>query len=121
MAKLKLQHIHKTYNNNIRAIKDFNLDIQDKEFIILVGPSGCGKSTILRLIAGLEDPTQGNILMDGKRMNDVSPKDRDITFVFQNYALYPHMDVYHNMAFGLKSRKFPKDEMDRRIKMRHKF
>lgn len=116
MVELKLQHIYKTYNNNIQAVKDFNLDIKDKEFIVLVGPSGCGKSTLLRLVAGLEDLSQGIILMDGKPMNDVSPKDRDVAFVFQNYALYPHLNVYQNMAFGLKSRKFPKDEIDRRIK-----
>ena len=116
MAELRLQHIYKTYNKDISAVKDFKLDIKDKKFIVLVGPSGCGKSTILRLVAGLEDLSQGNILMDGKLIHDVSPKDRDIAFVFQNYALYPHMDVYHNMAFGLRSRKFPKDEIDRRIK-----
>ncbi|MGA8941312.1 MAG: ATP-binding cassette domain-containing protein, partial [Thermoactinomyces sp.] len=116
MAELKLEHIYKTYKNNIPAVKDFNLHIKDKEFIVLLGPSGCGKSTVLRLIAGLEDPTQGNILMDGKCINDVPPKDRDIAFVFQNYALYPHMDVYHNLTFGLKSRKLPKDEIDRRVK-----
>ena len=111
-----MQRLNKTYNKQITAIKDFNLVIQDQEFIVLVGPSGCGKSTLLRLIAGLEDPTQGDVLMDGKRMNDVSPKNRDIAFVFQNFALYPHMNVYHNMSFGLKSRKFAKDEIDRRIK-----
>ncbi|MGX9134320.1 ABC transporter ATP-binding protein [Rummeliibacillus sp. JY-2-4R] len=116
MVELKLQHIYKTYNKEIQAVNDFNLDINDKEFIVLVGPSGCGKSTLLRIIAGLEDLTQGLILMDGQCMNDVSTKDRHIAFVFQNYALYPHMDVYHNMAFGLRSRKFPKDEIDRRVK-----
>lgn len=116
LVELKLQHIYKTYNKDIQAVNDFNLDIKDKEFIVLVGPSGCGKSTLLRLIAGLEDLSQGQIIMDGQYMNDVSPKDRDVAFVFQNYALYPHMNVYQNMAFGLKSRKFPKDEIDRRIK-----
>lgn len=116
MSGVKLQHLYKTYNNNVLAVKDFNLDIKDREFIVLVGPSGCGKSTILRLIAGLEDPSQGDIQIDGKSMNNISPKDRDIAFVFQSYALYPHMNVYNNMAFGLKARKFPKDEMDRRIK-----
>lgn len=116
MAELRLQNIYKTYNKDIQAVKDFNLDIKDKEFLVLVGPSGCGKSTLLRLVAGLETPSQGLIVMDGKRMNEVPSKDRDVAFVFQNYALYPHMDVYHNMAFGLKSRKFPKDEIDRRIK-----
>ena len=116
MAELKFQHIYKIYNKNVTAVKDFNLDIEDKEFIVFVGPSGCGKSTILRMIAGLEDISQGDFLIDGKRMNDVSPKDRDIAMVFQNYALYPHMNVYHNMAFGLMTRKFPKDEIDRRVK-----
>ncbi len=116
MAELKLNHLYKTYNKNVTVIKDFNLAIEDKEFIVFVGPSGCGKSTILRMIAGLEDISQGDFLIDGKRMNDVSPKNRDIAMVFQNYALYPHMNVYHNMAFGLKLRKFPKDEIDRRIK-----
>lgn len=116
MVELKLQHIYKTYPQNIHAVNDFSLDIQDKEFIVLVGPSGCGKSTLLRLIAGLEDPSEGFIQMDGQCMNGVSPKDRNIAFVFQNYALYPHMDVYHNMAFGLKSRKVAKVEIDRRIK-----
>ena len=116
MAELKFQQIYKVYNKNVIAVKDFNLDIEDKEFIVFVGPSGCGKSTILRMIAGLEDISQGDFLIDGKRMNDVSPKDRDIAFVFQNYALYPHMNVYHNMSFGLMTRKFPKDEIDRRVK-----
>ena len=102
MAELKLQHIYKIYNKNVTAVKDFNLHIEDKEFIVFVGPSGCGKSTILRMIAGLEDISQGDFLIDGKSMNDVAPKDRDIAMVFQNYALYPHMNVYHNMAFGLK-------------------
>ena len=116
MTELKLNHLYKTYNKNVTVVKDFNLAIEDKEFIVFVGPSGCGKSTILRMIAGLEDISQGDFLIDGKRMNDVPPKDRDIAMVFQNYALYPHMNVYHNMAFGLKLRKFPKDEIDRRIK-----
>jgi len=115
MAELHLQHLYKTYHKDITAVKDFTLDIRDKEFIVLVGPSGCGKSTILRLVAGLEELSQGNILMDGKLMNNVSPKDRDIGFVFQNYALYPHMNVYDNMAFGLRNRKVPKDEINRRV------
>lgn len=115
MAELKLQNICKTFHHDIHAVKDFNLHINDKEFIVLVGPSGCGKSTVLRLIAGLEQPTKGTIEMDGKKINDVLPQDRDVAFVFQNYALYPHMNVYENMAFGLKSRKFPKDEIHRRI------
>ncbi|WP_018393715.1 sn-glycerol-3-phosphate ABC transporter ATP-binding protein UgpC [Bacillus sp. 37MA] len=116
MAELKLQHIYKVYNKNEPAVKDCNLDIGDKEFIVFLGPSGCGKSTILRMVAGLEDISHGDFLMDGKRMNDISPQERDIAMVFQNYALYPHMNVYHNMAFGLKIRKFPKDEIDRRVK-----
>lgn len=99
-----------------KAVKDFNLDIEDKEFIIFVGPSGCGKSTTLRMIAGLEDISGGTLEIDGKVMNDVEPKDRDIAMVFQNYALYPHMTVYDNMAFGLKLRKVPKDEIDRKVK-----
>lgn len=116
MADLILEQVWKIYNKDIPAVKNFNLKIKDKEFIVLVGPSGCGKSTVLRLIAGLESPTKGNIFMDGKMMNDMPPRDRDISFVFQNYALYPHMTVYQNMAFGLKSRKFRKDEINRRIK-----
>ncbi|WP_394233898.1 ABC transporter ATP-binding protein [Niallia oryzisoli] len=116
MAEIQLQHLYKTYHKDITAVKDFTLDIQDKEFIVLVGPSGCGKSTILRLVAGLEELSQGNILMDGKLMNHVPPKDRDIAFVFQNYALYPHMNVYQNMAFGLRNRHVPKAEIDRRVK-----
>ena len=104
------------YPNGFHAVKDFNLDIEDKEFIIFVGPSGCGKSTTLRMIAGLEDISGGTLEIDGKVMNDVEPKDRDIAMVFQNYALYPHMTVYDNMAFGLKLRKVPKDEIDRKVK-----
>ena len=94
MASLSLQHINKTYSNGYEAVKDFNLEIEDKEFIIFVGPSGCGKSTTLRMVAGLEDISSGTLLIDGKKMNDVEPKDRDIAMVFQNYALYPHMTVY---------------------------
>lgn len=116
MAEIKLDHIYKIYDNNVTAVTDFNLHIQDKEFIVFVGPSGCGKSTTLRMIAGLEEISKGDFYIDGKRMNDVAPKDRDIAMVFQNYALYPHMNVYDNMAFGLKLRKFPKDEIDRRVK-----
>lgn len=116
MAELLLEHIYKIYDNNVTAVKDFNLHIQDKEFIVFVGPSGCGKSTTLRMIAGLEEISKGDLYIDGKRMNDVAPKDRDIAMVFQNYALYPHMSVYDNMAFGLKLRKFPKDEIDRRVR-----
>ncbi|MCS0789630.1 sn-glycerol-3-phosphate ABC transporter ATP-binding protein UgpC [Cytobacillus pseudoceanisediminis] len=116
MAELKLDNIYKIYDNKVTAVEDFNLHIQDKEFIVFVGPSGCGKSTTLRMIAGLEEISKGDFYIDEKRVNDVPPKDRDIAMVFQNYALYPHMSVYDNMAFGLKLRKFPKDEIDRRVK-----
>ncbi len=116
MAELILDHIYKIYDNNVVAVKDFNLHIQDKEFIVFVGPSGCGKSTTLRMIAGLEEISKGDLYIDGKRMNDVPPKDRDIAMVFQNYALYPHMSVYDNMAFGLKLRKFPKAEIEKRVR-----
>jgi multiple sugar transport system ATP-binding protein len=116
MAELALEHIYKIYDNKVTAVEDFNLHIEDKEFIVFVGPSGCGKSTTLRMIAGLEDISKGDFYIDGQRVNDVAPKDRDIAMVFQNYALYPHMTVYDNMAFGLKLRKFPKDEIDRRVK-----
>ncbi len=116
MAELRLEHVYKIYDNNVTAVKDFNLHIKDKEFIVFVGPSGCGKSTTLRMIAGLEEISKGDFYIDGKRMNDVAPKDRDIAMVFQNYALYPHMSVYDNMAFGLKLRKFPKDEIDRHVR-----
>ena len=105
MAELSLKHVYKRYPNGFEAVKDFNLDVADKEFIIFVGPSGCGKSTTLRMIAGLEEISEGEFDIDGKRMNDVEPKDRDIAMVFQNYALYPHMTVYNNMAFALKLRK----------------
>ncbi|HJV31631.1 MAG TPA: sn-glycerol-3-phosphate ABC transporter ATP-binding protein UgpC, partial [Bacillales bacterium] len=114
--ELKLDHIYKIYDNKVTAVEDFNLHIDDKEFIVFVGPSGCGKSTTLRMIAGLEEISKGDFYIDGKRVNDVAPKDRDIAMVFQNYALYPHMSVYDNMAFGLKLRKFSKDEIDRRVK-----
>ena len=116
MASLSLQHINKTYPNGFQAVKDFNLDIEDKEFIIFVGPSGCGKSTTLRMVAGLEEITSGTLKIGDKVMNDVEPKDRDIAMVFQNYALYPHMTVYDNMAFGLKLRKVPKDEIDKKVR-----
>ena len=116
MASLSLQGIQKIYPNGFHAVKDFNLEIADKEFIIFVGPSGCGKSTTLRMIAGLEDISGGTLKIDGKVMNDVEPKDRDIAMVFQNYALYPHMTVYDNMAFGLKLRKVPKDEIDKKVR-----
>ena len=115
MSSLKLVNINKIYDNNVQAVFDFNLEIQDKEFIVFVGPSGCGKSTTLRMIAGLEEITDGELYIDDKLMNNVHPKDRDIAMVFQSYALYPHMSVYENMAFGLKVRRIPKDEIDRRI------
>ncbi|MEN1935984.1 sn-glycerol-3-phosphate ABC transporter ATP-binding protein UgpC [Paenibacillus sp. 102] len=115
MAELVLDHIFKVYDNKTTAVSDFNLHIEDKEFIVFVGPSGCGKSTTLRMIAGLEDISDGSFYIDGELMNDVAPKDRDIAMVFQNYALYPHMSVYDNMAFGLKLRKLPKDEINRRV------
>lgn len=115
MAELRLDHIQKSYDKKVIAVDDFNLHIKDKEFIVFVGPSGCGKSTTLRMIAGLEEITDGDLLIDDKKMNDVAPKDRDIAMVFQNYALYPHMNVYDNMAFGLKLRKFKKDEIEQRV------
>ncbi len=115
MASLSLKNICKVYPNGFEAVKDFNLEVEDQEFIIFVGPSGCGKSTTLRMIAGLEEISSGEFLIDGKLMNDVEPKDRDIAMVFQNYALYPHMTVYDNMAFGLKLRKVPKDEIKKKV------
>ncbi len=115
MASLSLQGIGKRYPNGFEAVKDFNLEIEDEEFIIFVGPSGCGKSTTLRMIAGLEEITSGDLYIDGKRMNDIEPKDRDIAMVFQNYALYPHMTVFDNMAFGLKLRKLPKEEIRKKV------
>ncbi|MBR5564729.1 MAG: sn-glycerol-3-phosphate ABC transporter ATP-binding protein UgpC [Roseburia sp.] len=115
MASLSLQHIYKIYSNGFEAVKDFNLEVADQEFIIFVGPSGCGKSTTLRMIAGLEDISKGEFYIDGKLMNDVEPKDRDIAMVFQNYALYPHMTVFDNMAFGLKLRKVPKEEIKQKV------
>ena len=115
MASLTLKNIVKKYPGNVLAVSDFNLEIKDKEFIILVGPSGCGKSTTLRMIAGLEEITDGELYIGDKLVNDVAPKDRDIAMVFQNYALYPHMTVFENMAFGLKLRKTPKDEIKRRV------
>ncbi|MBC1710414.1 sn-glycerol-3-phosphate ABC transporter ATP-binding protein UgpC [Listeria welshimeri] len=115
MAQLSLEHIYKIYDNKVTAVSDFNLEIDDKEFIVFVGPSGCGKSTTLRMIAGLEEISKGELSIDGKVMNNVAPKDRDIAMVFQNYALYPHMTVYDNMAFGLKLRKMPKDDIKKRV------
>jgi len=116
MAAVRFENVNKFYDKNIHAIKDVNLSINDKEFVVLVGPSGCGKSTLLRMIAGLEDVSEGRLLIDDKVVNDVPPKDRDIAMVFQNYALYPHMSVFQNMAFGLKLRKFPTDEIETRVK-----
>lgn len=116
MASISLKNIRKTYEDGITVIDDLNLEINDKEFIILVGPSGCGKSTTLRMIAGLEEITEGELYIGDRLVNDVSPKDRDIAMVFQSYALYPHMSVYKNMAFGLKNRKVPKDEIDKKVR-----
>ena len=116
MASLSLKNVCKVYPNGFEAVKDFNLQIADKEFIIFVGPSGCGKSTTLRMIAGLEDISSGELKIGDRVVNDVEPKDRDIAMVFQNYALYPHMSVYDNMAFGLKLRKVPKDQIDKMVK-----
>lgn len=115
MAELKMKNIQKVFDKDVVAVDDFNLDIQDEEFIVFVGPSGCGKSTTLRMIAGLEEITDGELYIDDTKMNDVAPKDRDIAMVFQNYALYPHMSVYDNMAFGLKLRKFKKDEIEKKV------
>ena len=116
MVELNLKNIYKKYpNSDHYSVEDFNLDIKDKEFIVFVGPSGCGKSTTLRMIAGLEDITEGTASIDGTVVNDVAPKDRDIAMVFQNYALYPHMTVYDNMAFGLKLRKYSKEDIEKRV------
>ncbi len=115
MSSVTLKGIYKKYAGGVTAVSDFNLDVEDKEFIILVGPSGCGKSTTLRMIAGLEEITLGELYIDGKLVNDVPPKERDIAMVFQNYALYPHMTVFENMSFGLRLRKMPKDEIKRRV------
>lgn len=116
MANVSLKHIYKVYAGNVTAVSDFCLDIEDKEFIVLVGPSGCGKSTTLRMVAGLEEISEGELYISDRLVNDVAPKDRDIAMVFQNYALYPHMTVYDNMAFGLKLRKTPKAEIERRVR-----
>lgn len=128
MSEVSLQHIEKVYphsekkksnlkvtDEGVLAVQDFNLNISDREFIVLVGPSGCGKSTTLRMVAGLEEITRGELYIDGKLVNDVEPKDRDIAMVFQSYALYPHMTVRGNMEFPLKLRKLPKEEIDRRV------
>ena len=115
MASLSLNHIYKVYSGNVTAVSDFCLEIDDKEFIVLVGPSGCGKSTTLRMVAGLEEISAGELYIGDRLVNDVAPKDRDIAMVFQNYALYPHMTVFDNMAFGLKLRKTPKAEIKQRV------
>jgi multiple sugar transport system ATP-binding protein len=115
MANVLLKNISKVYEGDLYAVKDVNIEVKDKEFVVLVGPSGCGKTTTLRMIAGLEEITEGDLFIDGKRVNDVTPKNRDIAMVFQNYALYPHMTVNENMAFGLKLRKIPKDEIKTRV------
>ena len=115
MANLSLRSINKKYENGFHAVQDFNLDVKDKEYVIFVGPSGCGKSTTLRMIAGLEDISSGELKIGDTVMNDVEAKDRDIAMVFQNYALYPHMTVYDNMAFSMKMHKVPKDEIDKRV------
>lgn len=117
MVEVDLNHIYKKYEGNDKySVNDFDLHIKDKEFIVFVGPSGCGKSTTLRMVAGLEDISKGTLEIDHKVMNDVAPKDRNIAMVFQNYALYPHMSIYDNMAFGLKLRHYKKDEIDKRVK-----
>ena len=116
MSSISLKNVYKIFDDGTTAVNDFSLEIADKEFIILVGPSGCGKSTTLRMIAGLEDITKGELKIGDRVVNDVAPKDRDIAMVFQSYALYPHMTVYKNMAFGLELRKIPKDEIDRRVR-----
>ena len=115
MANLKLSHIYKVYDNGHKAVNDFSIDIADREFIVFVGPSGCGKSTTLRMIAGLETITAGDLLIGDTLVNDMEPKDRDIAMVFQSYALYPHMTVYENMAFGLRNRKMPEAEIKERV------
>jgi len=115
MATVELKNVRKVYEGGVLAVDNCSITINDKEFVVLVGPSGCGKSTTLRMVAGLEEITSGELFIDGKMMNDVAPKDRDIAMVFQNYALYPHMTVYENMAFGLKIRKFPKKEINERV------
>ncbi len=115
MAEVILKHIAKTYAGGPTVIRDVSIDVKDREFVVLVGPSGCGKSTLLRMIAGLETITNGELLLNGQRINDLAPKDRDIAMVFQNYALYPHMTVFENMAFGLKLRNMPKDEIRQRV------
>ena len=116
MGAIKISNVGKIYPNGTRALEDVNILINDGEFVVLVGPSGCGKTTLLRMVAGLEDITEGEISIAENIVNEVAPKDRDIAMVFQNYALYPHMSVYDNMAFSLKLRKLPKDEIDKKVK-----
>jgi multiple sugar transport system ATP-binding protein len=116
MANVILKGVTKVFDGTVVAVKDMNLEVEDREFVVLVGPSGCGKSTLLRMVAGLEEVTEGEILIDNRLVNDVPPKDRDIAMVFQNYALYPHMSVYDNMAFGLRLRKYPREEIDGRVR-----
>jgi multiple sugar transport system ATP-binding protein len=120
MAQVILKNVYKTYpgerGKEVTAVEDFNLEVTDREFVVFVGPSGCGKSTTLRMIAGLEEISKGEVLIDGHKVNDIPPKDRDIAMVFQNYALYPHMSVYDNMAFGLELRKYPKAEIQKRVR-----
>ena len=116
MAQVSLKDVTKVYDGDVLAVEQADFQIPDESFTVLVGPSGCGKSTMLRMIAGLEEITAGDIYIDDERINDIPPKDRDIAMVFQNYALYPHMTVYKNMAFGLKLRKYPKAEIDERVK-----
>ena len=116
MSEVLIKNMKKVYDNKVTAVHDFNLHIDDKEFIVLVGPSGCGKSTSLRMVAGLEEISGGELYIDGKLVNDIAAKDRDIAMVFQNYALYPHMSVYENMAFALKLKKTPNDEIDKKVR-----
>ena len=116
MGSISINNVGKIYPNGTRALEDVNIEIKDGEFVVLVGPSGCGKTTLLRMVAGLEDITEGEISIENKVVNEIAPKDRDIAMVFQNYALYPHMSVYDNMAFSLKLRKLPKDEIDQKVK-----
>ena len=121
MANVQLKNVFKRYPNGFEAVKDFNLEIEDQEFVIFVVPSGCGKSTTLRMIAGLEEISDGELYIDGQLMNEKQPKDRDIAMVFQSYALYPHMTVYDNMAFSLKMHKVPKDEIDKAVRIWNRF
>src|SRR3990167_6795911 len=116
MATVELRNVSKIYSGSVYAVKKVSLEVKDKEFVVLVGPSGCGKSTTLRMVAGLEDATEGEVIISNQIVNDVPAKNRDIAMVFQNYALYPHMTVYENLAFGLKLRKYPNKEIERRVR-----